>query len=216
MACLMKTVNVPVGIGGWFRNNRSICVLLERFRLVSRSAIYHFISIQVHVILVLIFLNLEALMPRGPKPRDEIGKTYNKLTVIAFSHSDGHQRWYDCQCICGNMARVQIVSLRNGHTKSCGCALLDRPPARLTHGLRHTPEYQSWAAMKARCFNPKNPKYARYGGRGITVCPQWINSFETFYADMGPRPSIQYTLGRKENDEPYSPDNCRWETAKQQ
>jgi hypothetical protein len=148
--------------------------------------------------------------------RHEIGHIYDRLTVIAFSHRDGTNRWFLCRCLCGNEKAIRVDSLHSGHTRSCGCALRDHPPSHLTHGMRHSSEYNCWASMKGRCLNPTNPKYPRYGGRGITICPQWLNSFETFYADMGPRPSIQYTLGRKENDGPYSPENCRWETAKQQ
>src|SRR4029450_961763 len=210
-----KTVNVPLGKGGVCICQSSIWALEARVRAVS-TAIYTFIYSQVHAILKVILLLLEMHMPPGPKPRDEIGQRYNRLTVIAFAYADKRDRYYDCQCDCGNTACVRIGSLRSNHTTSCGCALLDRPPAHLTHGLRHTPEYGIWANMKKRCLNTRDPKDPRYGGRGIRICPQWIDSFPTFYTDMGPRPSIQYTLGRIDNDGDYTPENCRWETAKQQ
>lgn len=70
--------------------------------------------------------------------------------------------------------------------------------------------------MKQRCYNPKNSKYANYGGRGIIVCERWLNNFNNFYRDMGDRPFSSYSLDRINNDGNYSPDNCRWVSARQQ
>jgi hypothetical protein len=105
------------------------------------------------------------------------------------------------------------MNLRNGMTKSCGC-LRRENPSHVTHGKRHTPTYEIWKSMKARCSNPRNKSYASYGGRGITFDPAW-NSFETFLADMGEKPS-GLSLDRKDNDGPYSKANCRWTTGKVQ
>ncbi len=90
--------------------------------------------------------------------------------------------------------------------------------ARIKHGHalcgRNSPTYRSWAAMMERCTNPKNKRYARYGGRGIAVCERW-SDFAAFLADMGEKP-VSLTLDRINNDGNYEPDNCRWATSKQQ
>ena len=73
----------------------------------------------------------------------------------------------------------------------------------------------AWVSMIARCTNPTSEKWHSHGGRGITVCPAWRKSFETFFADMGPCPP-KYMIERVDNDGNYCRSNCIWATAKQQ
>lgn len=79
-----------------------------------------------------------------------------------------------------------------------------------------TPEYQAWANMKQRCFNPNTRSYPRYGGRGITVCEAWSRSFEEFFLAVGPRPTPAHSLDRVDNNGNYEPGNIRWATKQEQ
>jgi lambda repressor-like predicted transcriptional regulator len=113
------------------------------------------------------------------------------------------------RCVCGKEKDVLIGHLRTGKSLSCGCHRT------LTHGMTHSKTYSSWSGMKNRCLNKNNNRYHQYGGRGISICERWIDSFENFLEDMGECPD-SHSIGRIDNDGSYCKDNCRWETAKQQ
>jgi hypothetical protein len=85
-------------------------------------------------------------------------------------------------------------------------------PFKKTHGLSKTSIYNIYRHINRRCYDPSTPFYKDYGGRGIVMCPEWRNSFEAFYADMGDRPSTKHSIDRKNNDGNYEPSNCRWVT----
>lgn len=152
--------------------------------------------------------------------QDLTGTTFGRLTVLGksgFITKDGRSTW---RCICnadGNIINVTGKDLRAGRVKSCGCLKREvlENKAR-THGMSSSPEYSSWANMKSRCYNSNSTEYHRYGDKNIEVCEEWKNSFEAFYADMGPRPSPAHTIDRIENRKGYSKDNCRWATKSEQ
>lgn len=128
---------------------------------------------------------------------------------------------WECRCDCGKTITTRSSSLLSGHTKSCGCAALDRclsGSMRRIHGLRNTPEYDALAAAQARC----KPGYAQrkdYFDRGIRVCEAWSQlstGFLDFLSHIGKRPSSKHTLDRIDNDRGYEPGNVRWATRKEQ
>ena len=116
-------------------------------------------------------------------------------------------------CDCGMTKTVRNNALKSGHTKSCGCIHVGWVE---THGLRKSSEYRSWQAMIGRATRPSNNQYGNYGGRGITICWQWRNSFEVFMEDMGPKPSPKHSIDRINNEIGYCKDNCRWATRVEQ
>lgn len=138
-----------------------------------------------------------------------IGQKYNSLTVIKYSHKEGSFKYYICKCDCGNEKAFSIYNIIKGYSKTCGCALIK-------HGRHLTSEFTAWREIRYRCFNKKAKHYPQYGGRGITVCDRWMESFNNFFEDMGERPTPKHSLDRINNDGNYEPSNCRWATKQEQ
>lgn len=160
--------------------------------------------------------------PRSPKFRDLSGSTFGRLSVASFAGMRRGHAYYKCLCACGTNSVVCGISLSAGRTASCGCLHSEQSSkASTTHGqasaTTKTAEYRSWVQMKTRCNNPAYIEFEFYGGRGISVCERWASSFETFFSDMGPKPSRSHSLDRyPNNDGNYEAGNCRWATPKQQ
>ena len=143
------------------------------------------------------------MMPRKLKEGDR----FDRLVIIgAYSNKQSKHWQHTLRCDCGNIAVVAGGDLNKGTTRSCGCL---KKEERLTHGMSKADEYPVWASMIQRCSNKNNDAYDNYGGRGITVCDEWM-SFDSFFEDMGSRPNKAMTLERVDNDKGYSGSNCIW------
>ena len=141
-----------------------------------------------------------------------VGDTYGRLTITEDIGVVGGDRRVVCECSCGTENfQVLLRSIRHGETKSCGCLQKEVNQSRVKHNQTCSPTYYSWQAMKTRCLNPNSDNFQNYGGRGITVCERWLNSFENFLEDMGERPEGM-TLDRVDVNGNYCKDNCRWTT----
>lgn len=161
------------------------------------------------------------------KQIDMTGQRFGRLIVMAaagVSH-DGRTLWR-CKCDCGNEIVTRGKDLRQGKVNSCGCARREHCSERMKkintkHGLRKSRLYCVWRDMKVRVMNPNHKSYGRYGGRGITICEEWLD-YKRFYdwaMSSGYNPDAAFgecTLDRINNDGNYEPGNCRWVDLKVQ
>lgn len=141
------------------------------------------------------------------------GFSVHMLVVIADLPIRNRHSWCLVRCDCGKTREVRSDEVLRGKVKSCGCQTMRHGHA--GRGDRRSPTWVSWRSMKQRCNVPGANGYARYGGRGITVCERWNASFAAFLEDMGERPRGT-TLDRIDNSKGYEPGNCRWTTVKEQ
>ena len=146
------------------------------------------------------------------KPKDITGQVFGRLTVVEYAGSVNHKATWRCTCSCGSTAVLVGGNLRSGVSTSCGCIRKEKCAGlKSKGGVRKHPLYETWASMKARCYNEKNNSYEWYGAKGIGICQEWRENFKSFMAwatTSGWAPGLQ--IDRLKSDVDYGPGNCQW------
>jgi hypothetical protein len=145
---------------------------------------------------------IDRRLPKGNRFNDLSGKSFGKRVVIGFAGFRGRFAVWLCRCKCGRLNVVEGARLALGVAGSCGCWKLLSPAATELRPVLNS--------LIARCHDPANRMYGRYGAQGITVCKRWRESPETFAADMGPRPSPRHIVACHNRAGNYTPANCYW------
>lgn len=153
---------------------------------------------------------------------DLTGQRFGRLTVVERAENKWHKTAWRCSCDCGNMVVANGSHLLSGRVQSCGClrkelARTSASKRNFSHGGTGTRLYRIWCGAKNRCYDKNNPCFCDYGGRGITVCDEWLHDFVVFRdwaMSHGYRDTL--SLDRIDNNSGYRPDNCRWATWEEQ
>lgn len=151
------------------------------------------------------------------KAKDLTGQQFGRLKVLERAENKDRCVMWKCLCTCGETKEIQSRSLVAGLTQSCGCLRKERAiKSTTTHGDSKTRLYRIWRNMKSRCSCESASKYNIYGGKGITVCEQWIDfsGFREWALSSGYKENL--TLDRVDGNKGYCPDNCRWASYKDQ
>lgn len=150
------------------------------------------------------------------KPINLTGRKFEKWTVISKDRTEDKKAFWLCRCECGIVRAVAAGNLMSGGSRSCGCSEFKYNKRSLKHGMSRSKEYRAWRAIMNRCENPNVASYPHYGGRGISVCDKWRNSFEAFLEDVGLCPPDKSSIGRKDSNKNYEPGNVHWESIVEQ